>query len=133
MRRAKPISFRVLPHAAARSHRNHLQAPAAAEQGRARRQHGAHHLDLALDRRPAVVNIQRRARDGHTVVAFDPHLVRQVGAGISGVADIDDGAREQFPQQFGVAHARRHAARGREEGTAFGRVAFHDQQAEGGH
>ena len=93
-------------HCAARRDGDHLEAPAAPEQRGLALEHRARQLDLRLDLRAAVVNIERRAGDRHAVIAFQP-ADRQVRARIGRIADVHHGPGDQAAQQVRIAVAHR--------------------------
>ena len=123
----------ILADAAAGGDRQHLQPPAASEHRRAGIEHGARQLDLPGHRRGVVIDVQARAGDGDAVVAFERLAVGQVGAGIAGKADVDDGAGQQLLEQLGVALARHRAAGRHVLGTGLRRISFHHEQSGRGH
>ena len=100
---------RIRPHRAACRNRENLQTPAASEQRRLGLKHCARKLDLPLDLRPAIVDIERRAGDRHTVIAFEA-ADRQVRAGIGRIADVDDSLGQQPAQNIRIPVAHRASA-----------------------
>ena len=123
-------ALRIGADRAAGRDRDELQAPAASEQRRTACHDGAGKLDLPLDRRTAIIDVQRRARDRDAVIAVKV-AARQVGAGIGRIADVDRGAGQQMAQQCRIALAQNGSAGLHVLGAGLGGIAFDDQQARG--
>jgi hypothetical protein len=125
---ANLAAFGIAQHFAARRGGRDLQAPAGTEQWRARGEDGAGEIDLARDRRAAVVEVQRRAGDENAVVGFQPRRAGQACAFVRGEADLADRVRGQLRQRLRIGLAGGHA-----ESSAIGvaivaRVALDHQQ-----
>src|SRR5215472_12371545 len=104
-------SARVAAYAAAGGAHGHLQAPAAAEERRAGCKHSARQLDLPLDGRAAVVDIERRAGNRHAIVAGKPGARSELHLAIRRPDDVAAYFRQTL-QHLRVAFAGRPAAGG---------------------
>src|SRR5882672_1435824 len=119
---------RIAVHGAAGRDGRHLQPPAAAEHRRLRAINAARELDLRLDGRTAVINMQCGAGDGDAVVALKARAIGQVGARVGRKTDIDDGFRPKPSKEPGVALACRHSSRGDLTLTPCGGISFDNKQ-----
>ena len=91
--RLAPLAHRA--HDAARRRDRHLEPRARPEGGRARREHRPHERDLAPRLRRVVVNVERRARQEHRVVAGQRSLVGSVVVRVGGGLLALDGGRAE--------------------------------------
>ena len=90
-------------------------------------------LDLRINMRAAMINMQRGSGDHRTVIALDAFLAGKIRARIGRIADIDNRLRHQVLEQLGIAGARGAAAGGGEQGAAVLGIAFDDEEAGGRH
>jgi hypothetical protein len=126
-------AFRIFAHTAAGRRGDHLQPPAGAEQRGSGRKRRAHQIDLPHHLHAAVVDVQRGAGDGDTVIALKRLAVRQSGGRIARMTGVHARARQQLAQQVGITLVGGGAADRDMLGQRLRRVAFNDEQAGGWH
>ncbi len=85
---AELAATRIGPDCTAGRGHGDLQSPAAAEDRNASLKNLPHELDLAHDRRAAIRNAERRARDRRAIVALEPRALRQRCVFIRRIDDI---------------------------------------------
>ena len=119
---------RIFDHRAARRRRTDLQAPARAERRCAGAVDRLHQLDLLVDFRPAVIDMQRGSGQHHTVIPLELGYIRPVEPLVGHMGDVAHRVRLQGPEDGGIGLGRCHAIGPLPVAPPRGIIAFHYQK-----